>query len=41
MIRMIKNNSTKELDLVKEWNILINNDKLVSHVQLQKPEVRM
>lgn len=31
MIRMIKNNSTKELDLVKEWNILINYDKLVSH----------
>ncbi|CAD8122051.1 unnamed protein product [Paramecium sonneborni] len=41
MIRMIKNNSTKELDLVKEWNFLINYDKLTSHAQLQKPEIRM
>ena len=29
LIRLIKNNTTKELDLVKEWNILINYDKLV------------
>jgi hypothetical protein len=36
MVRLIKNNSKKELDLVKEWNILINYDKLVPHVELPK-----
>lgn len=34
MVRMIKNNTTKELDLVKEWNNLINYDKLVAHATL-------
>ncbi|CAD8171974.1 unnamed protein product [Paramecium pentaurelia] len=41
LVRLIKNNTTKELDLVKEWNILINYDKLVVYAGFQRPEVRL
>ncbi|CAD8104515.1 unnamed protein product [Paramecium primaurelia] len=41
LIRMIKNNTTKELDLVKEWNFLINYDRLVVYTGFQRPELRL
>ena len=33
-VRIIKNNNTKELDLVKEWNLLINYDKLINYADI-------
>ncbi|CAD8123497.1 unnamed protein product [Paramecium sonneborni] len=40
-VRMIKNNTTKELDLVKEWNLLINYDKLIVCTGFQRPVIRL
>ncbi|CAD8201441.1 unnamed protein product [Paramecium octaurelia] len=41
LVRLIKNNTTKELDLVKEWNILISYDKLVVSGGFQRTEMRL